>query len=160
MGQRASNQTGLTLIELMIAVVIVGLLIAVAVPQYKNYLLKAKIGNALTAADALKVTVGLCVTEAGTASGCSGGSKGIPADVTAGNGTAEVSTISATDGVIVLALTSGLGNGIGGKKICWGPTIMGGQVLWNASTNISASDLPAVVATITRGNTGTGPACS
>ncbi len=50
-------QKGFTLIELMIVVAVIGVLTAIAVPQYQNYVKKAELGAALATITALKVNL-------------------------------------------------------------------------------------------------------
>ncbi|MGF1870693.1 pilin [Photobacterium indicum] len=50
-------QKGFTLIELMIVVAVIGVLTAIAVPQYQNYVKKSELGAALATITALKVNL-------------------------------------------------------------------------------------------------------
>ena len=51
------KQQGFTLIELMIAVAIIGILAAVAIPQYQDYTARAQVSEAVTLLGGLKTPV-------------------------------------------------------------------------------------------------------
>jgi type IV pilus assembly protein PilA len=54
MNNKRTNQKGFTLIELMIVVAVIGVLSAIAIPKYQEYVEKAALTSALATATALK----------------------------------------------------------------------------------------------------------
>lgn len=135
-------QQGFTLIELMIVVAIIGILAAVALPAYQDYTIKAKVGNALSSADALKTAVGVCIQEAGgVPDNCSDGATGIPAFT----GTKEVKSATIKGGVVELTLESGIGKNVDGETITFTPTVNDANITWAASTSVTNSAAKALI---------------
>lgn len=60
------KQQGFTLIELMIVVAIIGVLSAVAIPAYKNYVTKSEVASAMATMKALITPLELEIQEKGT----------------------------------------------------------------------------------------------
>ena len=105
-------QKGFTLIELMIVIAIIGILAAIAVPQYTTYTQKAKFSEIILATTPFKLGVEVCVVQQGLAqggaiTGCGGGSNGVPINAGASN---YVQSVVATDaGLITGTSASSLG---------------------------------------------------
>ena len=97
---RNSNMkdSGFTLMELMIVIAIIGILAAVAVPQYGNYTKRAKFSEVITQTASSKTAVNLCFQEEDSLDNCNGGYGTIPADV----GTAKGALASLTTAVGVI----------------------------------------------------------
>jgi len=93
----------------MIVVAIIGLLAAIAIPQYTNYTQRTKVGSAVSAASSWKTAISLCVQDAGkTTGGVCGipGTEGIPADV-GPNTLSHINSVTTSgDGILTITTTA------------------------------------------------------
>jgi type IV pilus assembly protein PilA len=62
-------QQGFTLIELMIVVAIIGILAAIAIPQYQTYIAKSQVTRGMGESGAVKTAIEACVNDGKTSVG-------------------------------------------------------------------------------------------
>ena len=121
-------QKGFTLIELMIVIAIIGILAAIAIPAYQNYVKKAAYSEVISAMTSYKTAVDVCYAEEGALSACDAGSGGVPAAPAASNVKA-FNTLTVTDGVITA--TPNAYKGILATDTCvLTPTVTGDRLTW------------------------------
>ncbi len=121
------TQKGFTLIELMIVIAIIGILAAIAVPQYQSYSNRARFTEVIAAAGPYKTASEVAV-QTGRATALADlqpGTLGIPADIADAPGD-NVGAVSILAGVIT-AVGAGAVNAV---TYVLTPALAGGTLTW------------------------------
>lgn len=139
-------QQGFTLIELMIVVAIIGILAAIAIPQYQDYVVRTKLSKAATAAASIKTAVAMYAQENGgiPAAALSWASLGLNAapTVTAASSSASGITMQA-NGAIQVTL-AGVGTNYDASTVTFTPTLNSSNVSWAVTCSYSHANMTKV----------------
>ena len=113
---KRSIQKGFTLIELMIVIAIIGILAAIAIPQYQQYTKKAKFSEVVNIAAGFKTDVALCnQNNNNVLTTCNAGATGPGWDIKPAAGAVKyVGSVGVAAGVITG--TAATGNGFAGTE--------------------------------------------
>jgi type IV pilus assembly protein PilA len=132
-----SLQKGFTLIELMIVVAIVGILAAVALPAYQNYIKKAAYSEVIAAMASVKTAISVCAAQnvGNVVTNCDTAAL-VGVTLPAGVATGALNTMTITAGTAAIVATPNAYKGILATDTCTlTPVPVASKIGWTYTGN-------------------------
>ena len=141
-----SVQKGFTLIELMIVVAIIGILAAIAIPQYQNYIAKSQVSRVMGETSSLKTAVETCLLDGIAEADCQLGwtNSNLLGAVTPQTGLSVVLGVGVADSTITATFNNNAASALkvaNKNQLRW--TRTGSTGAWSCSTSVETKFRPA-----------------
>lgn len=142
-------QKGFTLIELMIVVAIIGILAAIAIPQYQNYIAKSQVSRVMSETGSIKTAIETCMMDGvaedkcnvgWTSSNLLGSEGGEGIELGDQDGLTATYDLDENTAKIEATFGGSAASAIRGSKLNWDRSDEG---IWTCSTNVDSKFKPA-----------------
>lgn len=135
-------QKGFTLIELMIVVAIIGILAAIAIPQYQTYVAKSQVSRVMSETGSLRTAAEACLLDGKTAIGTAAGECDIGStDSNLLNPSKPVVTLTTTPATILATFGNSAATVLGtASTLTWSRDANG---TWTCATTVPENFKPA-----------------